>query len=186
MTVLDHMKAAGYDPNAARNADDLRRMGAGTMECESIQLRTFRCSPYQYEGEMLAVEATAMVPLRMVRSGPTRTDGRAASRQAQWLFSGLRRMSDMAKQMMKLTVEEVRANIPYDLICMVRYGCTWSSGRRRRAWLADFSESEREAAGRLFRMAHNWTVGRGVPDTVQMSRKTFHLWQKLGDFCASI
>lgn len=51
---------------------------------------------------------------------------------------------------------------------------------------ADFSESEREAAGRLFRMAHNWTVGRGVPDTVQMSRKTFHLWQKLGDFCASI
>ena len=76
----------------------------------------------------------------------------------------------MAKQMMKLTVEEVRANIPYDLICMVRYGCTWSSGRRRRAWLADFSESEREAAGRLFRMAH----------------KTFHLWQKLGDFCASI
>ena len=55
----------------------------------------------------------------------------------------------MAKRMMKLTVEEVRANIPYDLICMVRYGCTWSSGRRRRAWLADFSESEREAAGRL-------------------------------------
>ena len=34
MTVLDHMKAAGYDPNTARNADDLRRMGAGTMECE--------------------------------------------------------------------------------------------------------------------------------------------------------
>lgn len=27
-----------------------------------IQLRTFRCRPYQYEGEMLAVEATAMVP----------------------------------------------------------------------------------------------------------------------------
>ena len=52
MTVLDHMKAAGYDPNEARNADDLRRMGAGTMECESIQLRTFRCRPYQYEGEM--------------------------------------------------------------------------------------------------------------------------------------
>ena len=78
----------------------------------------------------------------------------------------------MAKRMMKLTVEEVRANIPYDLICMVRYGCTWSSGRRRRAWLNDFSESEREAAGRLFRMAHNWTVGRGVPDTVQMGRRS--------------
>ena len=33
MTVLDHMKAAGYDPNAARNADDLRRMGG----CESAE-----------------------------------------------------------------------------------------------------------------------------------------------------
>ena len=83
----------------------------------------------------------------------------------------------MAKRMMKLTAEEVRANIPYDLICMVRYGCAWRTGRRRRTWLADFSESEREAAGRLFRMAHNWTVGRGVPDTVQMSRKTFHRTQ---------
>lgn len=51
---------------------------------------------------------------------------------------------------------------------------------------ADFSESERKAAGRLFKQARNWTVGRGVPYTVQMSRKTFHLWQKLGDFCASI
>lgn len=38
MTVLDHMKAAGYDPNAARNADDLRRMGAGTMECPHVPL----------------------------------------------------------------------------------------------------------------------------------------------------
>lgn len=69
MTVLDHMKAAGYDPNAARNADDLRRMRAGTMECESIQLRTFRCRPYQYEGEMLVVEATADVGRRGHRNG---------------------------------------------------------------------------------------------------------------------
>lgn len=63
---------------------------------------------------------------------------------------------------------------------------TPASNPNMAAELADFSESEREAAGRLFRMAHDWTVGRGVPDTVQMSRKTFHLWQKLGDFCASI
>lgn len=62
----------------------------------------------------------------------------------------------------------------------------WDTGRRRRAWLADFTEEERRAAGRLFKQARNWTVGRGVPYTVQMSRKTFHLWQKLGDFCASI
>lgn len=92
----------------------------------------------------------------------------------------------MAKRMMKLTAEEVRANIPYDLICMVRYGCTWSSGRCRRAWLADFSESERRPQGGCSAWLTTGTVGRGVPDTVQMSRKTLHLWQKIGDFCASV
>lgn len=35
----------------------------------------------------------------------------------------------MAKRMMKLTVEEVRANIPYDLICFARYGRAWDTGR---------------------------------------------------------
>ena len=64
MTVLDHMKAAGYDPNAARNADDLRRMRAGTMECESIQLRTFRCRPYQY-GWPSSIKASAMAFFRI-------------------------------------------------------------------------------------------------------------------------
>ena len=92
----------------------------------------------------------------------------------------------MAKRMVKLTAEEVHGNIPYSLICMTRYGSSWDTGRRRRAWLADFSESEREAAGRLFRMAYDWTVGRGVPDKVAMTEKTFRLWQKLGDFCASV
>lgn len=73
----------------------------------------------------------------------------------------------MAKRMMKLTVEEVRANIPYDLICFARYGRAWDTGR-------------------LFRQAHDWTVGRGVPNEVTMTMKTFHLWRKLAEFCASI
>ena len=59
MTVLDHMKAAGYDPNTARNADDLRRMGAGTMECESIQLR-----PYP-DGWPSSIKASAMAFFRI-------------------------------------------------------------------------------------------------------------------------
>lgn len=92
----------------------------------------------------------------------------------------------MAKLYVSLTAEEVHANIPYSLICMTRYGSAWDTGRRRRTWLADFSKSEREAAGRMFRVAHDWTVGRGVPGTVRMTVKTFNLWQKLGDFCASI
>ena len=92
----------------------------------------------------------------------------------------------MTKEMMKLSSTEVHAAIPYSMICMTRYGSSWDTGRRRRAWLSDFSEKERKAAARLFPKARDWTVGRGVPKVVQMSTKTFFLWQKLGEFCASV
>ncbi len=92
----------------------------------------------------------------------------------------------MTKEMLKLSSTEVHATIPYSMICMTRYGSSWDTGRRRRAWLSDFSEEERKAAARLFPKAHDWTVGRGVPEVVRMNTKTFFLWQKLGEFCASI
>ena len=92
----------------------------------------------------------------------------------------------MANLMLVMSNEEVKANIAYSLICFARYGSAWNTGRRRRAWMANFTEDERRAAGRLFRQTHDWTVGRGVPDKVTMSMETFRLWQKLAEFCASI
>lgn len=92
----------------------------------------------------------------------------------------------MAKLMMILTSKEVHANIPYSLICMTRYGARWDTMRRKRLWKTEFTDSEREAASKLFSKSHNWTVGKGVPNEVKMTIKTFELWQKLGDFCASI
>lgn len=64
MTVRDHMKLAGYDPDKAWNADRLCNFAKqnGTMECERIQIRTFRCCPHSSYEEMLGVEATAIVP----------------------------------------------------------------------------------------------------------------------------
>ena len=106
-----------------------------------------------------------------------------------WLLgtSRFRKEEDrMAKIMLVMTHEEVNASIAYSLICFARYGSAWNTGRRRRAWLADFTEEERRAAGRLFRQAHDWTVGRGVPNEVTMTEKTFRLWRKLAEFCASI
>lgn len=88
--------------------------------------------------------------------------------------------------MVKLTAEEIHREIPYSTVCMGRYGSSWNTMHRKRRWAEEFTESDRAAARRLFAQAHDWTVGRGVPDTVLMSWKTFHLWQKLGDFCASI
>ena len=92
----------------------------------------------------------------------------------------------MASLEVVLERNEVQQFIPYELICMTRYGATWGTGKRRRRWLKEFTEEERDAAGRLFSKAHDWALSRGVPDTVRMSMKTYDLWQKLGYFCATL
>lgn len=87
---------------------------------------------------------------------------------------------------LSLTKDEIQKEIPYAVICEARYGCRWETGRRRRAWMEQFTEEERVAASRLFRRAHEWTLTRSVPDEIKMTPKTLALWNKLGAFCASI
>ncbi len=87
---------------------------------------------------------------------------------------------------LELSQEEVHREIPYAVICETRYGSRWDTSRRRRRWTAEFTEAERRAASELFPKAHNYYVGRGVPERVKMKPGTLRLWQKLGDFCASI
>lgn len=92
----------------------------------------------------------------------------------------------MATIELVLTSYEVHTEIPYAVICMTRYGSDWNTMRRKRRWKEEFTEQERGAAEKLFPKAHNWLLGRGVPETVRMPIDDFALWQKLGDFCASI
>ena len=92
----------------------------------------------------------------------------------------------MAKLMLVMTSEEVHASIPYAMVCMTRYGKDWNTMHRKRRWKMEFTEVEREAANRLFSRSHDWLLGRGVPDEVKMTTGTFALWQKLGNFCASL
>lgn len=56
MNVIEHLKLAGYDVSSAKST-----IGLGTMECSSIQIRKFRCRPWEF-GEAEGVEATAIVP----------------------------------------------------------------------------------------------------------------------------
>ena len=44
-----------------------------------------------------------------------------------------------------LTSDEVNLRIPYALVCMTRFGAHWETGRRRRRWLEEFTEQERES-----------------------------------------
>lgn len=92
----------------------------------------------------------------------------------------------MAKLMLVFDHDEVSRNIPYMVVCEAREGSRWNTGTRRRRWLQEFSEQERTKATTLFRQAHTWALVKGVPNTVRMTLETHSLWQKLGDFCASL
>ena len=57
MTVLERLKAAGYDPAVSLFPDGIGN--AGSMECERIQIRTFFCRPRENEAA-IGVTATAI------------------------------------------------------------------------------------------------------------------------------
>jgi hypothetical protein len=88
--------------------------------------------------------------------------------------------------LLEFTRDEINAEIPYALICETRYGSRWNTGSVRRRWLSSFTEEERKTASKLFAQSHMWYLKTGVPDTVCMSKKTWDLWHKLGEFCGSI
>ena len=81
---------------------------------------------------------------------------------------------------------EIQAAIPYQMICMTRYGSVWNTMRRKRRWTAEFSAYEREKANAMCRQAYNWTCTTGLPEAVRMSAGTYDLWQRLAEFCASL
>lgn len=85
-----------------------------------------------------------------------------------------------------LSREEVQKRIPYTLVCETREGARWNTRRRRRLWNALFTEAEKKACTKLFRDARNWTLVKGVPNTVRMEPKTISLWDRLGVFCQSL
>lgn len=79
MTVLERLKAAGYDPAVSLFPDSIGN--AGSMECERIQIRTFFCRPRENEAA-IGVTATAMTHFLTARPVRTRTAGHAVSRPA--------------------------------------------------------------------------------------------------------
>lgn len=92
----------------------------------------------------------------------------------------------MAEMYLALNREEIHKVIPYNLVCMARYGSSWNTMRRKRRWFQVFTEEERNAAEELFKQAHKWAVGSGALGKVQMSYATYFLWQKLGAFCSDV
>ncbi len=92
----------------------------------------------------------------------------------------------MAKLEVVFDHDEIQKEIPYSLICMTRESSVWDTGKRRRRWVQEFTKEERDAACRIFTLAHRWTLTTGVPEKVRMSLKTYELWDKIAVFCASL
>lgn len=92
----------------------------------------------------------------------------------------------MARMIVAFTREEVERELPYKLICETMCGARWDTGTRRRRWTAEFTEAERRACAKIKSQAHKWYLTTGIPDEVQMTLGTFELWNRLGNFCASL
>ena len=92
----------------------------------------------------------------------------------------------MAMIELVMTNEEINNNIPYKIICHTRYGSVWDTMKRKRRWNTEFSDIEKSNAEKIFRQAHSWYVGKGIPDTVRMDLSTYELWKKIGRFCYSL
>ena len=92
----------------------------------------------------------------------------------------------MASMFFEFDHDEIQNTIPYAMICETRFGSVWNTTKRRRRWSAEFTEAERDLAGKLFMQAYRWYVITGVPDKVKMKSTTYDLWNRLTAFCASL
>ena len=82
--------------------------------------------------------------------------------------------------------DEIPEAIPYQMICMTRYGSVWNTMRRKRKWAEEFSSYERERLNAMCRQTYTWTCVKGLPEEIKMTEGTFELWQRLANFCASL
>lgn len=90
------------------------------------------------------------------------------------------------RTMIKLNREEIQNNIPYTLIVETRYGRRWNTGKRKRLWTREFSESERKLLSSWTSKFHRWCFISGAPEEIIMSLTTYTLLQRFGNFCAMI
>ena len=87
--------------------------------------------------------------------------------------------------MLAFSHDEIQREFAYKLIYTTRECAAWQTMRRKLRWKNEFSDSERNAATRIFKQARDWYLVHGVPETATMSIQTYRLWQKLERFCAS-
>ena len=87
------------------------------------------------------------------------------------------------KLYISFNADEIRKEIPYAIVAETMSGAKWNTGRRKRLMKELFTESEIEAIYRLHKQAYSWHLVKGVPEKINMTLNTYHLWHKLANFC---
>lgn len=90
------------------------------------------------------------------------------------------------KLYISLNQDEIYEQIPYAIVAETMSGARWNTGHRRRLMKQQFTEAEIEATYRLHKQAYSWYLVKGVPEAVKMTLNTYHLWQKLANFCGGL
>lgn len=90
------------------------------------------------------------------------------------------------KLYISLNQDDIYEQILYAIVAETMSGARWNTGRRRRLMKQQFTEAEIEATYRLHKQAYSWYLVKGVPDEVKMTLNTYHLWQKLANFCGGL
>ena len=86
--------------------------------------------------------------------------------------------------MLSFSHDEIQREIPYAIIGETASRAIWDTGKRKRLWKVEFTESERETCYKIISQAKKWLMTTGVPDKgVMMSKSTYDLWHRLADFC---
>jgi hypothetical protein len=102
------------------------------------------------------------------------------------MSSGGERSTNGMKITVEMTRDEIHRRIPYALICETRNGAKWDTFTRRRKWKEQTDEASRRRFARLFGIAYNWTLVRGVPDTYKMRMSELSDWDFLALFCYNL
>lgn len=92
----------------------------------------------------------------------------------------------MPKIMVVFSRDEIQQRLPYEMICITRYGSSWEIGKRKLRWTKEFTELERDSARSIFRKSYLWYLVKGVPNEVSITTETLNLWDKVANFCASL
>lgn len=91
------------------------------------------------------------------------------------------------KLLIHMTHDDIRRKLPYAIIAETTSRSIWNTGRRKRMFVAEFTEAERRRCAEIRRQAYSWALVRGVPmKGVTMSMATYDTWQKFGNFCGRL